>query len=347
LKYLQKIFWVTLQAGLFIILSSCIEDNIIPPLTGDLDPVAEMIYYFESHGDFANSDKSPAIIEAEEVYNNLNNYLIIDIRTQAEFGMGHIENAVNVQTDSLYKFVEEKYNSNYQKIILISKNGESSAYFTCLLRLDNFDNVYTMNFGMASWNEIFADEWLSNIGDFLGISNFSNNPFPKNDFTALPRTSITNPDDPLEKRVTTRIQQIIKEGFKYGLTYYNTLPSLNNKYPICYGKTYLYNARRNGQLAELGHPDDTRSYLDASLYEFRSSQYLQTLPTNTEIFMYDYNGQLSACMAAYLRVLGYDVKILLYGANQLFYSRLISDPELLGYAFTTDKIQNYPYVVGE
>ena len=63
--------------------------------------------------------------------------------------------------------------------------------------------------------------------------------------------------------------------------------------------------------------------------------------------MYDYSGQLSACMTAYLRVLGYDVKILLYGANQLFYSRLISDPELLGYAFTTDKIQNYPYVTGE
>ena len=346
MKNLKKIFGIVILAGIFIFLSSCIEDNITPPLTGDLNPVAEMLYYFESHGDFANSDLAPGLIEPEEVYNNFNNFLIVDIRPESEFNFGHVENAVNVQTDSLFAFVEANYDSVYQKIIIISKNGFSSAYFTCLLRLAGFNNVYTLDYGMASWNEAFADEWLNTIGDYSGITDFTNNPFPKNDFTDVPIMTFTNPDEPLDKRVKSRVKEIFDQGFNYGVNYYQTLPNFNNKYPICYGKSYLYNARRDGVLAELGHPNETRSYLDANLYEFRSSKYLQTLPTTTEIFIYDYNGQLAASMTAYLRVLGYDVKMLLFGANQLFYSRMVSDPELNGLIFSSQKIRNYPFVSG-
>jgi hypothetical protein len=63
--------------------------------------------------------------------------------------------------------------------------------------------------------------------------------------------------------------------------------------------------------------------------------------------LYDYDGQLGACMTAYLRVLGYDVKFLLFGANQLFYSRMITDVELMDFAFTSQGINNFPFVTGE
>lgn len=338
-KKIRIIFTVALLS-----LTSCIEDNITPPLTGDLNPVAEMLYYFESQGDFANSNLAPALIEPEEVFSNLNNYLLIDIRSESEFAMGHIENAVNVNPDSLFNFVEQKYSMNYPKIILISKNGHSSAYFACLLRLADFDNVYTLDFGMASWNEIFADDWLNQIGDYSGISNFTNNPFPKNEFTALPQIAFANPEDPLDERVKSRIRQIFAEGFKYSLNFYQALPSLNNKYPVCYGGSFLYNARKDIIFEGLGHPPNTRSYLDAQLFDFRSYRFLQTLPVSSEIFMYDYNGQHAASMTAYLRVLGYDVKMLLFGANQLFYSRMVNDPELNGFIFSSQKIRNYPYI---
>jgi rhodanese-related sulfurtransferase len=347
MKNLKEIFVLVLLAVIIIALISCIEDNISPPLTGDLNPAAELLYYFESQGDFANGNLAPGLIEPEEVFSNLNNYLLVDIRPESDFVIGHIENAVNVQTDSLFEFVEANYDSGFQKIIIICKNGFSTAYFTCLLRLADFDNVYSMDFGMASWNELFADEWLNSLSDYYGIFSWSNTPFPKNEFTALPELTFTNPGDPLDKRVKSRIKEIFDQGFKYGLNYYQTLPNFINKYPICYGKSYLYNARRDGVLAELGHPDDTRSYLDANQYEFRSSKFLQTLPTSTEIFLYDYNGQLAACMTAYLRVLGYDVRMLLFGANQLFYSRMVDDPELNGFIFSSQKIRNYPFVSGE
>jgi rhodanese-related sulfurtransferase len=333
--------------GIIFFLISCIEDNITPPLTGDLNPVAEMLVYFESNGDFPNSYLAPALIEAEEVFANLNTFLIIDIRSNADYSSGHIENAVNIQIDSLYYFVESQFNSGYTKIVLISSNGQSSAYFTCLLRLARFDNIYSMNYGMASWNEFFAVEWLSKLGDYSGIGNFTDSTFSKNDYTSLPQISFDNPNDQIDKRIKSRIKEIIAYGFNQGEEYFPALPGLFGIYPICYGKTNLYNARKDGVFDEMGHPPYTRSYNDYPNYDLRTVRYLQTLPTTQPIFLYDYDGQFGACMTAYLRVLGYDVKMLLFGANQLFYSRLLDDPELIVYAFSTNKIQNFPYVTGK
>jgi len=327
-------------------INSCIEDNITPPLTGELNPVGEMLFYFESNGDFANSSAAPALIQAEDVFSNLNSYLLIDIRLKSEFESGHIENAFNISSDSLYDFVEINFHLNYSKIVLISKNGHSSSYYCCLLRLAGFNNVYTLEYGMASWNDFFASEWLSELGDYGGINNFTDSTFSKNDYSSLPRISFANPNEPIDKRIKSRIKEFIAKGFNQGEEFLPTLGSLLNKYPICYGKTNLYNARKFGVYDEMGHPVGTKSYLDSPLYDFRSVRYLQTLPTSVEIILYDYNGQLAACMAAYLRLLGYDVKMILFGGNKLFYSRVIDDPELINYAFSTEKIQNFPYVTG-
>ena len=83
------------------------------------------------------------------------------------------------------------------------------------------------------------------------------------------------------------------------------------------------------------------------IYDLRSTNFLQTLTADKTIFIYGADGHLSACIAAYLKVLGYKTSTLLYGSNQLFYSRMIEDPELKGFAFTQDKIMNYPYVTGK
>ncbi len=45
---------------------------------------------------------------------------------------------------------------------------------------------------------------------------------------------------------------------------------------------------------------------------------LKTLPTDKTIVVYCYTGQTSANMAAYLQVLGYDAKSLLFGASGMF-----------------------------
>lgn len=340
----SKNYIIIVLSSVSVLFHCCIDDNITPPLTGDLNLTAEMLVYFEGNGDFANSYEAPALVNAEEVYANLNSYLIIDIRQLEDFAEGRIEESVNVPIVGLYNYFENLNTSNYPKIILISKNGQSSAYFTCLLRLAGFKNVYTMNFGLASWNEYFADEWLNAVGDDPLISNYINDPVPKNDYTTLPTIIFENPNAPLETRVLQRIKKIISEGFSEGIQYRKNLIFSVYDYLVCYGISDLYYAPQHGP----GHNPAAVLYQSDPVFELRSFRSLQTLPTDNTIFIYDENGQMGACMTAYLRVLGYDAKTLLFGGNQLIYhNRMFSDADLIPFAFSIYDIKNYPYVTGE
>lgn len=340
---MKNIFLKILFIVSFLLLNSCVEDNVTPPFTGQLNPAAEMLVYFESQGDFVNSNLAPALIDAQEVNSNLTNYLIIDLRSNSDFQNGHIEGAINISSDSLWNFMKSIDAGSYPKIILISKNGQSSAYFTCLLRLAGHKNVYSMKYGMASWNQVFSAEWLGALSDAMDILLYTNEDFPRDSLTDLPLITFENQEAALPERINLRIKKIIDQGFYYS----ENLPSGNSNYVVCYGKMRLFYARKFIVLEGRGHPPGAISYLDSPDFEFRSGKYLQSLPTDQPICVYDYDGQQSACMTAYLRVLGYDASSLLFGANQLFYSRMIDEPDLREYAFSSLKINSFPYATGE
>ncbi len=340
---MKKLFPYILFTIGFIFFNSCVEDNISPPFTGELYPAAELLVYFETQGDFVNTTLAPALIDAQEVFSNLTSYLTIDLRSASDFSSGHIEGALNVQSDSLYNFMKSIEAGSYPKIILVDKNGQGSAYFTCLLRLAGFNNVYSMKYGMASWNQFFAGEWLGVLGDAIDVESYTNTDFPRNDLTDLPLVSFDDPNSSLPDRVNSRIKKIINEGFRS----LKNLPSPGNAYIICYGKMRLFYARRFIVLEGRGHPSGARLYMDTPDFEFQSGKYLQSLPNDQPICIYGYDGQQSACITAYLRVLGYNATSLLFGANQLFYSRMIDEPDLREYAFSSLMINNFPYVTGE
>ncbi len=56
---------------------------------------------------------------------------------------------------------------------------------------------------------------------------------------------------------------------------------------------------------------------------FHSTASLNTLPTDKPIVVYCYTGQHSAFIAAYLRILGYDARTLLFGANSFQNENLV------------------------
>ncbi len=347
MKTFNKYCTITI-ISIFILFSGCIKDSITPPLTGELNPVAKMLVYFEEQGDFANSPQAPALVNADEVYTNLSSYLIIDIRSPSDFSEGHIEGSLSLQSDSLYNYFENLDTDNYSKIILVSKNGQSSAYFVCLLRLAGFNNVYTLNFGLAAWNEHFSDEWLGAIGDAPDIAQYTNDPIAKGDYTNLPGITFKNPDEPIGQSVKDRIKKIMSAGFTQEINFKREIPEIGKPYIVCYGLNgLLYYSRRFGPLADRGHDPDAIYYMSDPQFELRSVNYLQTLPPEDKILIYDETGQMSACMTAYLRVLGYDAVTLLFGGNQLIYSRMIYYPETQQFAFDDSDIKNYPYVTGE
>jgi len=345
-KFTNKIFKISGIVSIVLMLNSCIDDNVAPPLTGELNSTAELLVYFESLGDFTNTQLAPALVDADEVYTNINSYLIIDVRDNSDFIAGHIEGAVNIQKDSLFSYIKNINQNLWSKVVLISRNGHRSAYYACLLRLAGFDNIYTQNFGMASWHIDFADEWFNSINNDDERVFFNNDFFPKGDFINLPEIIFENPDDPIRERADQRIESFIKTGFNKVQQYRSGFILFGDDLLVCYGKSRLYNARSVGVDAGRGHAAGTIHYADIPFFEFRAVQYLQTLPIDRTILIYSYNGQLSACTAAYLRVLGYDAISLEFGANQIFYNRMLDDPELSTYAFDYTDIRNLPYVIG-
>jgi len=79
---------------------SCMED-LVEPASVKYYTSADLITYFETHGDYINSENNPSIISVDEVYNNLPKYLLMDIRTQSQYQSGHIEGAVNLGIEDI------------------------------------------------------------------------------------------------------------------------------------------------------------------------------------------------------------------------------------------------------
>jgi len=55
----------------------------------------------------------------------------------------------------------------------------------------------------------------------------------------------------------------------------------------------------------------------------RLDEDLKTLATDKKVAVYCYTGQTSAYMTAYLRILGYDAKSILFGTNGMIYDKCI------------------------
>jgi rhodanese-related sulfurtransferase len=318
-----------------LIFPGCLKDDINIPVDNELKTSIELLRYLEEQGDYINSPEAPSMIDASEVFNNLHSYLIIDVRANDEFLKGHIEGAVNVANTELLNYALSRINS-YEKAVLVSSDGQASAYYTCLLRLYGFKNVYTMKFGMAYWNIDFSQVWLQKIKTSTELYYYNKLNYPKGQYRDLP--GIEGSSGNIRELAKERIASLISRGFVDNMDNIDELAIGNSLYFVCYG---------NYQLYEINHPPNTVFYYEGG--HLKSVNYLQTMPPDKEILIYDYNGQLSAAVTAYLHLLGYNAKSFLFGANQLIYNEMTNDRDtrLRPYAFLPYDINNFPYISGE
>jgi rhodanese-related sulfurtransferase len=338
--------------SLFLI--ACMED-ITEPVDVKYHSSADLISYLETHGDFINSNNNPAIISVDEAYNNLSNYLLMDIRIPSQYQSGHIEGARNFDIEQLLDSLEFNQVSIDAGIIIISESGQKAAYATALLRMYGFTNIFSLDFGMAQWNERFSDVWINARGDsewwFLYTTkNFAK---PKKN-NILPDITITDNTLTTEEFLKKRIKKFLSEE-----EYINSIANIEeidelylrlySKFKdaivFCYGDKELYDHFRYfpdvaPPVTWGGHPLSSTFY-DAQI-DFKASTNLLTLPINETIFNYTFNGQKSLFITAYLRFIGYNAKSVYYGAVSMMYNKLKLEqfPE----CFQESNIKNYPIV---
>jgi rhodanese-related sulfurtransferase len=339
---------------LILSLNGCLKDTVVMPYTIELNNTEDLLIYLESKGDYINSPEMPSIIEAEEVYSNLNNYLVIDIRHKEEFITGHIPGSVNLLPEEIIPYLSGNNNFAFQKIVLVSSTGQAAAYYTCLLRLYGVNNSYSMNFGMAYWHRDFADIWIdASKDDWETINGFELFMYPKKDISGLPRITF-NIQGSIEEKLKDRVQGLMKDIFEEfafpnssnSISVDNSIlwNNIDSAFIACFAIEPFYASKVDG----IGHPPNSVHYRPPPISpDLRSSSYLQTLPPNERIVLYSYSGQLSAFAAAYLRLLGYNVKTISFGMHSVYYSVMLRIEEFAPYVFKESNIMNYPYETGE
>jgi len=317
-----------LFAVLFV--TSCKKDE-------DPVPVNEsevLAAYLESPGsplgkDYVNSDM-PSITSATDVFtlNQTGQVYIIDIRSATDFATGHIANAHNVALGDILTHIKSVDLAPYQKVVIVCYSGQTAGFAALLLRIMGYDKVFSMKWGMCSWNNDFASGWKNAIGNTYATQLVKTNT-DKGSAGGMPvlSTGQTTGQAILEARVAV----LLAEG--YGPAKIDNKTLFDNL-----ASYYIVNYWPADQYSGFGHVPGATQYTPKQ--SIKLSADLKTLPTNKPIVAYCYTGQTSSFLAAYLRLLGYDAKSLLYGVNALAHDDMAAagmttfdDTQIMGYDY--------------
>ncbi len=323
--YLLSIFFIA------TLTTSCNKDEEI--IVNESQVLAEYLESTQSPlmKDYVNTDM-PAIISASDLksLNETNQVYIIDIRSAADFATGHIKNAHNVALSGILSHIEEVDLSSYTKVAIVCYSGQTAGYATTLLRVMGYDKVFSLKFGMSSWNTAFANGWKTAVAAGNAYSTqFVSTVTEKGAAGELPvlETGFTTGQDILEARVA----ELLAAGFDPAKVSNQTVfANLSNYYIVNYWPAAQY--------TDPGHIPGAIQYTPKESIKLALD--LKTLPTDKPIAVYCYTGQTSAALVAYLRLLGYDAKSLLYGTNGMIYDIMVSKSMTI---FSDAAIMGYDY----
>lgn len=341
--------------SLFLIFSTaCLEDLNEPPVV-KYSYSAELITEIETNTDFINTDPYDIIRSATQIRNVEGMYLYLDIRTPEEFTFGHIPGARNLNISELIDTLSLINYRRYKRVTVVSKTGHKAAYAASLLRIYGFANILSLDYGMGQWHADFSEPWINARSDSYWWSSYNRVAYAKPKVgNKLPALNVDDPSLSTKEILRRRIRELLTDAaFENCLTSIEELDDsyslitreYDEKFIICFAEQDLYNYTytfRNvaPPVTRGGHPPGAVMY--SSLQDFKGSVDLLSLPLTREITIYDYNGQSSAILTAYLRLLGYDAKFLKFGAVSMFYNKLRFHRS--NRSFQESKIYNYFYV---
>ncbi len=309
---LKNLLYLLLITSFLFFQTGCSKDDTNP--AAPVDPINEsqvLAEYLEASGDFINN-AAPAMISASDVYADLllgANIAVLDVRSKTDYDAGHIAGAVHVPISDLINYYKNNNLASKTKVVLACYSGQSAGWATALLRLIGYSNVFDLKYGMSSWNPATSGPWVNNIGN-ARAGDFVTTPTSKNAIGNMPTLSTGKTTGP--EILEARVAAVLAEGFSLAAIDNGTLyTNLSNYYIVNYWPIDQYN---------WGHISGSVQYTPKQ--DLKLSTALKTLPTNKPVVIYCYTGQTSAHVAAYLRLLGYDAKSLLYGVNAMSYDAM-------------------------
>jgi len=268
------------------------------------------------------------ITTPENIYNTnndstpSNDFYIIDIRSGSDFTAGHIANSVS---STLGDVLTTAANADGHKIAVVCYTGQTASHAVVALRLSGYPDAVVMKWGMSGWNAT-QDHWTGGCGD--AATTLGN-------WEAAPGNLATNIEfgDPVITSSKTTGADLLAEGVS------NLLAGGFNKITNADvlddpSKYFINNYWAEADVTHYGHIKGAYRILPLTL---ENGEY-KYLPSDKTIVTYCWTGQTSSMVTAYLKVLGYDVKSLLFGTNGMIHS------DLQSHKWNVSIAKNYPLV---
>ena len=287
------------------------------------------------NGDYVNSQNFPSLIKASIVNENIGkNQLVIDLRSSKSFSEGHIKGAVNKKFEDIPSWFETGIKPfEYERIILVSDDGQLSSYTTCLLRLMGYGNVFAMRWGMSSWNNKFAENgWLKGVsGKYESKLETTTNERPA--ASAMPELNTGLPTG--EEIGSARFKKLFQEGET------NIIVTSDEVFADP-GKYFIINLERKDKYED-GHIPGAVRYKPESTLGFTDE--MASIPTDKTVVIYCGTGHNSGFATAYLRLFGYDARTLKYGNNGFMFDKMVNQRTALSWLpFTKEDVNNFEVV---
>lgn len=320
---------------LLLLLSGCLDEPSQPELVVPIAPEsADAMTYIHAQNNFSAVDGKPLLVDFFTLYVQYKSWHIIDVRTAEKFNSGHIEYAVNIIPNNLLVYLRDLELEENVKIALVCSDGQLSSYLQCFARIAGFNNVFTLHFGMASWNSDFSHSWKANSLSgqapmYYYLDNFHNaapdnyivpsidlidaNSIPEKMYERIDR--VLNNNNFTSQNIDDESSLFISIEDVYS-KYDAESNSFSNLSIYCYDLLELYQLYgNNSPTSSPSHPP-TALHIDPPLqFDYRLDNGIQKVPSGEIVIIYSSDGHASAFVTAILRVLGYNAKSMLYGAN--------------------------------
>jgi rhodanese-related sulfurtransferase len=262
----------------------------------------------KDHTDAAFAGYNDAWVKsATDVYDLMEDLLIVDLRSATDFSAAHIEGSVNATFANLLATVEAE-NTDDREIAVVCYTGQNAAFATMALRMAGW-NAFNMKWGMAAWNSSLTGHWDNAVSDdHAGILDFDPSPeLPTHGWPTL-NTGLTS----AAAILAARVDAVLAEGF--GANAVGAIDAID--FPEDY---QIFNYWGAADYETLGHLPFSLQLTPGSL---TSTQNLSAFdPAGTNL-VYCWTGQTSAFVSVYLNVLGYDAKSIRFGINSFAHSAI-------------------------
>ncbi len=286
----------------------------------------------EENGDYVNSREFPSLIKASSVNEDASiNTHIIDIRNPEDFTRGRLPGSVNVKFQDLPSYlVTDIKPFEFDRIVLVSNDGQLASYTSSLLRLMGYGNVYALRWGMSGWNMSFAESgWLAGCSSAFQ-ENLETEDSEKPSASGMPLLNTGYSTG--EEIGGERFKKLFSEGLEEVMISPEEVFNNPEKY-------FVINYDRRDKY-ESGHIPGAVRYKPGATLGIVSE--MATIPSDLTVVVYCGTGHNSGFVTAFLRLFGYDARTLSYGNNGFMYEKMKAERATLSWLpFTDEYIEDF------